>query len=1116
MLKPCFIYFSVLVLLCIGLSNCTNEKQQEKQAPTTNESTLFTVLDSEQTAVDFVNEIPESSAMNSMVYEYFYNGAGVAIGDIDNDGLEDIYFVSNLKENKLYKNKGNLVFEDITQKAGVAGGFGWSTGVCMADVNADGWLDIYVCKSGKGKAEHRRNELYINNKNGSFTEAAASYGLDFEGYSTQAAFFDYDKDGDLDAFLLNHNVSPINTNHPEEYKQQIAPLVGDKLYRNDNGRFTDVSQAAGLLNNPLGFGLGIAISDINNDNWPDIYITNDYIEHDYLYINQGNGQFKEQSQQALKHTSFFSMGTDMADFNNDGWTDIVALDMVAEDNYSIKTSMSGMNPAAFDHAVQHGFQHQYMFNTIQLNNGTSQQDLGLIPLFSELAQLSGISNTDWSWAALFADFDNDGWKDIFISNGLKRDFRNNDFRKHKLKRIAKAKQTGEKMSAVIEELVAQTPTRAAVNYFYKNEGDLRFSKQSATWGSTHKSLSQGAAYADLDNDGDLDLVTNNIDSPAYIYQNNSQQNYLQITLKGEQKNPFGIGCKLNIYGPNSEQTLEHYPSRGYQSSVGNTLHFGLGTLPQIDSLHIHWPDGKQEALYDIKSNQRLELDYQNATRPAIKQLNNVAPFKTLAQLHLHRENEYNDFEKESLLPHKMSAFGPALAVGDVDDDGLEDFFIGGAKDHAAALYIQNKDGTFKATSFDLWQAEKAYEDVAASFFDADNDGDLDLYVVSGGNEFAEDSPMLQDRLYLNDGKKNLIKNDKLLPTFKTSGSCVKPFDFDQDGDLDLFVGGRLVSGKYAFPASSYLLQNDGGIFKDVTQTLAPALDEIGMVTDAMWSDVDQDNQTDLILVGEWMPITILTYQEGTFNINAATPLLAALEQSDAWWFSIDGADFDQDGDTDYVLGNLGLNYKYKASKQEPFEIYCHDFDQNNTMDIVLGYYNQGDLFPLRGRECSSNQMPFLKEKFPSYHDFGQADLSEVYGEEQLAQALHLQAYSFASIYLENKGNAQFTSHALPTAAQLSSINDFIIYDWNADGVQEVISAGNLYQSEVETPRNDASMGLLMNFDRQEGFQAVPAAQSGLYLDGDVKKMALIQLANRDKAAILLARNNDYLELVVYQ
>ncbi len=1116
--------FSMLLLAVILLAAC-RQNSTSQQGGTVDSQPLFTSLPASQTGVVFQNEIPENSRMNSMVYEYFYNGGGVATGDINNDGLPDLYFVANLKDNKLYLNQGNFTFEDITEKAGVQGSFGWSTGVTMADVNADGWLDIYVCKSGKGKPEDRENELFLNRGDGTFEEAAAKFGLNFPGYSTQAAFFDYDRDGDLDCFLLNHNVTPVNTNNPEIFKAKNEEWVGDKLFRNDAGKFTDVSRSAGLLGNPLGFGLGVSIGDLNNDGWPDIYVGNDYIEQDYLYLNNGDGTFIERGKQATGHTSNFSMGTDIADFNNDGWADLISLDMVAEDNYGIKTSMSGMNPAAFNHAVAHGFHYQYMFNALQLNNGFASQNAdGQLVKFSEMAHLAGVSNTDWSWAPLLADFDNDGWKDLFVTNGLKRDFRNNDFRKHKLERLAAAKKNSEDMAKVVEELVAQTPQRKTANYLFRNNGDLTFSKKTTEWGIGETSFSNGAAYADLDADGDLDLVVNNIDSPAFILQNNCRQRYLQFELRGMPGNTFGIGAKVILHSENGTQVAENYPTRGYQSAVEPMLHFGLGNANEVEQVDVIWPDGRSQFLENVSANKRLTLNYADA-----KPIHREAAANTPAALfqditsavginHRHVENDFDDFARESLLPHKMSEFGPALAVGDVNADGLEDFFIGGAKGHAGELYFQQTDGSFQPSAFPIWQKEKDYEDVAATFFDADNDGDLDLYVVSGGNEMEPESPLLQDRLYLNDSKKQFVTNGRLLPKMPASGSCVKPFDFDNDGDLDLFVGGRQVPGKYPFPASSFLLKNDGGMFEDVTVELAPALAQPGMVTDALWTDFDGDGQTDLIVVGEWMPLRFFKNQDG--SLQPATPSILqspnpSILKTEGWWSSIASTDFDSDGDTDYLVGNLGLNYKYRASAEAPFEVYCHDFDENGSLDIVLGYHNQGGLYPLRGRECSSGQMPFLKEKYPDYHSFGSASLVEMYGEAKLAAALHLQAHQFASVYLENLGGGKFNLRPLPNRAQLSSVNGILPGDWNGDGKPDAIIAGNMHQSEVETPRNDASIGLFLQNAGVGKWTVVPPFESGLYLGGDVKKLAVIQLGNGGSAttAFLVGNNNSELQLI---
>lgn len=1094
-----------LLFLIIGifLLSCNKNKNNQDHQKESSNFTLFTEINAKESGVNFMNEIPESSVMNSMVYEYFYNGGGVAVGDINNDGLTDIYFTSNLKENKLYLNKGNLKFEDITKTANVEGSFGWTTGVSMVDINADGWLDIYVCKSGKGKAENRQNELFLNNKNGTFTEAAAHYGLNFSGYSTQANFFDYDKDGDLDMFLLNHNVSPVSTNNPEKFKELEDEFVGDKLYRNDNGKYINVSKQAGIIGNPLGFGLGVSIGDLNQDGWPDIYVANDYVEHDYLYFNKGDGTFTEGLKSTIKHIPNFSMGTDIADFNNDGLLDIMSLDMVAEDNYGIKTSMSGMNPETFNYAVKNGFHFQYMFNALQMNNGDQN--------FSDIAQLAGVSNTDWSWSPLFADFDNDGYKDLFVSNGLKRDFRNNDFKIHKLKRLGEAQKNKENMASVVEELINETPQRKTLNYFFKNNGDLTFTKTSSEWGIAKSTFSNGAAYADLDNDGDLDLVVNNIDEPATILKNNSNKNFLQFQFKGDVKNPFGIGVRIEAKTENGSQFVENYPIRGYQSAVEPNLHLGLNDLKSVESITIIWPNGKRQIIENVKANQRLTINFKdaktiNSSDKTLKHTLFTDVTENSKIKHNHIENDHNDYIYESLLPHKMSQFGPAVAVGDVNNDGLDDFYIGGSKGFPASLYIQNKNGTFNVSNRNIWEIDKNYEDLDAHFFDSDNDGDLDLYVVSGGNEWKPGSNMYQDRYYTNT-KGNFTKDLSKLPKITSSGSCVKPFDFDNDGDLDVFVGSRLKAQTYPYADVSYILENDKGNFKDVTENKAPKLSNIGMVTDAIWTDFNNDNQTDLIVVGEWMEITFFKNVNGKFILQENL-----LPESSGWWNSIKGADFDNDGDIDYIVGNLGLNYKYKASENEPFEVFSTDFDDNGTNDIVLGYYNNENLFPLRGRECSSNQMPFIKEKFPTYNDFGSAKLVDVYGKEKLDKALHLKAKTFASVYLENLGNGEFNSLQLPNQAQLSSINDILIIDYNNDDLKDILVAGNMYQSEVETTRNDASYGLLLKNKGKNDFKPITTLQSGIAIKGMVKGIKILQQNNKEK--IIVIKNNDSIN--VYQ
>ncbi|TMU55641.1 hypothetical protein FGG15_15865 [Flagellimonas algicola] len=1098
--------YTLILLSLIGLFSCSksNEKPSDKTIP------LFTEISSSQSGIGFVNEIPENSAMNSMVYEYFYNGGGVAIGDVDNDGLADIYFTANLKENKLYKNLGDFKFEDITAKAKVKGSFGWTTGVTMADINADGWLDIYICKSGKGKAENRANLLYINNKNGTFSEMATSYGLDFSGYSTQASFFDYDRDGDLDLFLLNHNVAPVNTNTPEVFKNEENELVGDRLYRNDNGKFTNISKQAGIIGNSLGFGLGVSIGDLNNDGWPDIYVGNDYIEQDYLYYNNRDGTFTEGIKTSMGHTSNFSMGTDIADINNDGLPEVISLDMVAEDNYGIKTSMSGMDPKAFNYAVEKGFHYQYMYNALHLNNGDGH--------FSEIAQMANVSNTDWSWAPLLADFDNDGQKDLFVTNGLKRDFRNNDFKKYKLERLEQAQNRNEKMPKVIEELVQKTPQRKTTNYLFRSNGDLTFTNKTSDWGIQTPTFSNGAAYGDLDNDGDLDLVINNIDQAATVLRNNSKQNYIQFEFKGPSRNPFGVGTIVTIETNDGQQFATNYPTRGYQSAVQPLVHFGLSQTTQVEKAAILWPDGKSQTFQNLGSNQRMHVDYGKAvaTQEEKNRITDIL-FQDITDAseikYRHTENFHDDFALESLLPHKMSQEGPALAVGDINQDGLDDFYIGGAKGYSGALYVQQENGKFHVQNQTIFSEDKIHEDVDAAFFDVDKDGDLDLYVASGSNEEKAGSNYYLDRIYVNEN--GLFS--KVLNPFNqdvaSSSSIVRPYDYDKDGDLDLFVGGRQEPGKYPLSGTSVLWRNDtenGRINFTSMQEEIP--DDLGMVTDAAWADVDGDGFSDLILVGEWMSIKIFKNHKGSFT-NISDHI--GLENQTGWWFSLEVGDFDADGDMDFVAGNLGLNSKYQASSREPFEIYAKDFDQTGSLDIVLGYHQEGKQFPLRGRECSSNQMPFIKKKFPTYHDFASASLEDVYGKENLATAVQFQSKTFASAYFENQGDGSFTSRPLPNLAQQTAVRDIIATDFTGDGLEDLLLFGNLYGFEVETPRQDAGYGLLMEGNGSGSFEPQMPYASGLYIPGDVSQACMLRLAS-NKKGLLVAKNNDYLQLLEIQ
>ena len=1050
------LFLALLAFLIAGCDNTQTETAQtvESLEYDENDPVLFTLLSVEESGIDFTNNIIEDDQNHIFEYSYMYNGGGVAIGDVNNDGYEDIYFTGNMVENKLYINNGDMSFKDITASAGVAAKGSWCTGVTMIDINNDGYLDIYVCRSYFPKdSEKRKNLLYINNGDLTFTEKAAEYGLDNDAHSTQSAFFDYDKDGDLDMYLANHpsefyldNEVRVGKFHDPKHK------FSNTLYENVDGKFVDVTEKTGVLS--YGYSLGVGVSDLNNDGWPDIYVANDYREPDFYLINQKDGTFKESLKEHMKHTSFFGMGADLSDFNNDGYLDIVVVDMLAEDNYRQKTMMPSMNTDLFWQIVDWGYHYQYMHNTFQINNGNGS--------FSEIAKLTGVANTDWSWAALMADFDNDGFKDLYITNGFRRDARNVDYRAELDEMIEEG--GGKIPSGHIQEVLDLIPVNKISNYYFRNNRDLTFTKKTVPYGLDEPSFSNGAAYADLDNDGDLDIIVNNLTSPAFIFVNNCNEvldnNFLQIQLKGIKTNASGIGTKVTlIFEDGSIQYQELSVCRGFQSCVQNILHFGYEKDQQLTTVHVEWLDGKVQDIIDPEPNQKLVIYQKDAGSRSEPSQEIMLVFSDITDEigfeYTHSENSFNDFKVETLLPHKMSQFGPNISVGDVNGDGMEDFFVGGASWQSSELYLQNTEGSFALAPNQAWFNDKVREDLGSLFFDCDNDGDLDLYVVSGGNEFSKGSQMLQDRLYLNDGLGNFIKSKGRLPKMRTSGKCVVAGDYDNDGDIDLFVGGRLIPLKYPFSPRSYILQNNGGVFTDVTKEIAPDMTHPGMVTSALWTDFDGDGQLDLIIVGEWMPISFYKNEGGKF-INKTEEY--GFGNSRGWWNKIVSADFDKDGDQDYVIGNLGLNYKYKASEREPFSIYCYDFDESGNLDIVLGYYNSGVCYPLRGRECSSGQMPFIKEKFKNYDKFGSATLEDVYG-SNLDEALHYEATNFSSSYMENKGNGEFVLHSLPVEAQFSYIFGMLAEDFDDDGNQDVLLAGNFYVPEVETGRADASIGL---------------------------------------------------------
>ncbi|MDN5204197.1 VCBS repeat-containing protein [Fulvivirgaceae bacterium BMA10] len=1108
------LYLLDVLLVVFWFGGCTfSQKEEVRLTPFSGLD--FAEVPAARSGIHFINKITEGKKLNYFTYPNIYSGGGVAVGDINNDGLADIYFSGNMVKNRLYLNEGNLYFKDITDIAEVDGleVVRWTRGVTMVDINNDGLLDIYVNVSDP--AGRRNNLLYVNQGDLKFTEQAAEYGIDDESNSVQSIFFDYDKDGDPDLYICSYPTFNLYNSNDFFKQANASPQLSesDKLYRNDGeGKFTDVTVQSGILN--YGLTLNASITDFNQDGWPDIYVSNDFNAKDFLYINNGDGSFTDRLAEYFPHTSNFGMGTDAADFNNDGLVDLFQCDMMADNNAGKKTNMSAMDPATFYETIASGLHYQYMRNCLQLNNGNAT--------FSDVAEMAGVGYTDWSWSALFADLNNDGWKDLFVSNGMRRGVNNNDYLNFSSRLYLQKKITDRNQ----HKLVRLMPVNPVDNYVFVNEGALSFSRQQGNGGLSFKGFTHGVAYADFDLDGDLDMVFNNQDARSLIFENKArqaypEQNYLRVKLYGGEHNRLGLGAKVTVTMPEgSIQTQELILSRGYQSSVEPVLHFGLGRFQQIPKIEVIWSDGSSQQMKAVKVNQELEVKKKSILHDELSTNDRSVTSLIFTNDHVninyeHEENLYDDFKKESLLPHKMSQFGPALAVADLNTDGLDDLFVGGSKGKKGGIYIQKKDGSFEPFQEELFDKEKIHEDVDALFFDADGDGDSDLYVVSGGNEESEGSVYYNDRFYEN-REGTFFKNTQAIPKINSSGSCVVAADYDGDGDQDLFIGGRQVPGQYPMPASSLLLENnssDGQIFfRDKSQQVAPMLRNIGMVTDAKWVDIDNDKKKDLILVGEWMPIRI--FKNGIKGFTDISEKAGLLYET-GWWNTINYGDFDHDGDLDLIAGNLGLNYKYKASRKHPFNVYAKDFDENQSFDIVLGYYEEETLFPLRGRECSSNQMPFIKKKFPTYEAFAQATLTDVFGEENLNNATHYEAVNFATSYIENLGNGKFEIRPMDRLVQISSVNSIIVEDLNRDGHLDVVMGGNLFGSEVETPRNDAGYGIYMKGDGKGGFEPYFPHQSGLMIKGEIKHINLIKVKNRP-SSLVFAVNNNPLQFVSYE
>lgn len=1072
-------------------------------------SQLFTLLPAAYTGVHFENRLEETAELNVFTYRNFYNGGGVALGDLTGDGLPELLLTSNLDANRLYLNEGEFRFRDITGPAGVAGSGFWATGATMVDVNGDGLLDLYVCFAGNVAGERRANELYINNGPNAdgvptFTEMAAQYGVADEGYSTHAAFFDYDRDGDLDLYLVNNSFRPVSSFGLRNIRHVRDALGGDKLYRNDGERFVDVSEHAGIFGSEIGFGLGVAISDVNRDGWPDIYVSNDFFERDYLYVNNRDGTFAEVLDQQMPYLSYFSMGLDAADFNNDGWTDIYVTDMLPEDDERLKLTAAFESWDTYQTKLANGYHHQFMRNMLHLNNGNGS--------FSEIGQLAGVARTDWSWSALIADFDLDGYKDMHVTNGMPRDLTSQDYISFLANdaTLASSMREGRVDFLALVEAMSSTPLP---NYAFRNNGDLTFTDQSAAWGLDTEGFSNGAAYGDLDGDGALDLVVNNINQQASIYRNNvhslSDHHYLQVVLEGTGSNRFGVGAKVTLRSGEQQFHQELMPSRGFQSSVDYVLTFGLGQLERIEALTVEWPDGRVGMQHDVSADQRIVLRESDAAaapppEPAVPAPLLADVTAAIAFDFVHRENRFSDFDRERLMPKLLSTEGPFMAVADVNGDGLSDTFIGGAKDQSGRLLLQSSDGRFVSGSEAVFRQDSASEDLGAVFFDANGDGAPDLYVVSGGSEFSAMAPALQDRLYLNDGRGGFRKADGHLPPMNISGSRATVLDYDADGHLDLFVAGRVVPGRYGIDPPSVLLRNDGrGRFTDVTEQVAPELARIGLVTDALWTDVVGDDRPDLVVVGEWMPITVF-HNTGAGRLEPVD--IPGLERSHGWWNRIIADDFTGDGRTDFIIGNLGLNTRLQATADGPVTMHVKDFGRTGFVQQVLAQYTNGDSYPLVLRDDLIKSITYLKTRYLNFADYAHERVTDVFPAEVLADAVLKKAHTFATSLARSNGDGSFTLIPLPHEAQIAPVYGVLADDLDGDGHQDVLLAGNFDGVKPELGRMSAGYGLLLRGNGRGEFTPVTARASGFFVPGQARDIQ--RLRTRTGELFVVARNND--------
>lgn len=1094
-MKPAFFFFLAVVLSFVCFS-CRNKSEAPPTDP------LFQLQPSSSTGITFDNKVIDDGEYNVFNYRNFYNGGGVAIGDVNNDGKPDIFFTANQGENKLYINKGDWKFEDVTAQAGLKGYRRWHTGVTMVDINGDGWLDIYVSNSGGLGGADRANELYINQKDGTFKEEAEKYGLADKGLSTQAIFFDFDHDGDLDCFVLNNSYRSIESfGYSPDLRNVRDPKNGDRLYRNDNGKFVDVSAQAGIYGSEIGFGLGVTIGDMFNTGWDDMYVSNDFFEHDYLYRNQHDGKYKEISGSAIGHMSLASMGSDMADINNDGKLDVFTTDMLPEGDYRLKTTTKFDEYDIYNAKLKNSYHHQFTSNCLQLNNGDGT--------FSEIACFAGVNATDWSWGALSFDFNNDGWKDIFVSNGISRDLTNQDFLSYFSSDQVRNQIIHGGFKA--KELLDKMPKNPVTSYGFVNQKDLKFKNESASLGFTTPSFSNGSAYGDLDGDGDLDLVVNNENGEAFIYRNMTSErthaHYLKVALKGNGMNTLGVGAKVTIYAGGIQQLLEQTPTRGFESSVDPVLNFGLGTAKKVDSVRVVWPDMKMQVLKNIDVNTKLNLKESDAKLTYVPVgIGANSYYKNITEGNIkgdirHKENDYKDFDDQRLIPKMLSTEGPKFAVADVNGDGLQDFFMGGATGDTAKLFIQQGNGTFIQSRQPAFEQDKFSEDIGALFLDADHDGDMDLVVVSGGNLEKEGSLNLLTRMYINDGKGSFKRKFNGWPLVSINASCVRL----NGNNGDLFIGGRSVPGSYGVAPTSKLLRNDGhGNFTDITAS-SPDLLKLGMVTDAQWVDIDGSGKNSLVVVGDWMPVTILKYVDGKLKKTGE------IANSSGWWNCLNVADLDGDGKPDLVAGNDGLNSKIEADPEHPAKIYISDFDNNGQVECVPVYYkSDGKAYPFNLHDDIIRQLPAMKKKFLRYDTYAGKSIDEIFTPEQLEKALVLTVNQTQTCAFYNKGKGEFTMTPLPARAQFSPVYSILVMDINNDGKKDLFLGGNFYGVKPEVGRYDASYGVTLLGAGNRRFNYIPPYQSGLFVTGEVRDAADID--TKTGKYVIVARNNDALEI----